>query len=172
MISKICIFMYNTCLCQYMSTYTSICKYMLSYPRIYAYIWEYTSIYIISNYLKKVCITAGFEPVISCILSAGVTTALRASTRRYYYFLSQGLYTLDCQLSSFPSPGGWCRTSGAGPAAPPAPAMTSPARASTWKSWSWPQRASDWHCGTGTQAALKRLTEARLRNICRQLLAS
>ncbi len=36
------------------------------------------------------------------------------------------------------------------------------------------QRASDWHChgGTGTQAALKRLTEARLRNICRLLLAS
>jgi hypothetical protein len=28
-------------------------------------------------------------------------------------------------------PGGWCRTSGAGPATPPAPAMTSPARAST-----------------------------------------
>ena len=29
------------------------------------------------------------------------------------------------------SPAGWCRTSGAGPAAPPTPAMTSPARAST-----------------------------------------
>ncbi len=30
---------------------------------------------------------------------------------------------------------------GAGPAAPPAPTMTSPARTSTWKSWSWPHRA-------------------------------
>jgi hypothetical protein len=29
---------------------------------------------------------------------------------------------------------------------------------------------SGWHCGT--QAALKRQTEALLRNICRQLLAS
>ena len=29
-------------------------------------------------------------------------------------------------------PPGWCRTSGAGPAAPPPPAMTSPARTSTW----------------------------------------
>ena len=53
MISKICIFMYNTCLCQYMLTYTMICKYMLSYPNIYAYIWEYTRIYKISNNLKK-----------------------------------------------------------------------------------------------------------------------
>ena len=159
----------------FMSVYVNIYKYMQVYAILSSYIRVYMGIYAyIQNFkqFEKVCITAGFEPVISCILSAGVTTALRASTRRYYYFLSQGLYTLDCQLSSFPSPGGWCRTSGAGPAAPPAPAMTSPARASTWKSWSWPQRASDWHCGTGTQAALKRLTEARLRNICRQLLAS
>ncbi len=140
-----------------------------SYIRVYMGIYEY-----IQNFkqVEKLCIIAGFEPVTSCILSAGITTALRASTRRYYCFLSQGLYTLDCQLSSFPSPGGWCRTSGAGPAAPPAPAMTSPARASTWNSWSWLQRASDWHCGTVTQAALKQLTEARLRNIFRQLLAS
>ena len=29
-------------------------------------------------------------------------------------------------------PGGWWRTSGAGPASPPAPAMTSPGRASAW----------------------------------------
>ncbi len=54
-----------------------ICKYMLSYPRIYAYIiYAY-----IQNFkqFEKLCITAGFEPVISCILSAGFTTALQAS---------------------------------------------------------------------------------------------
>ena len=160
-----------------MSVYVNIYYVMQVYAILSRYIHVYTRICVyIQNFklFEKNCISAGFEPVISCILSADSTTALRASTRRYYYFLWKGLYTLDCQLSSFPSPGGWCRTSGAGPAAPPAPAMTSPApgRSSTWKSWSWPQRASDWHCGTGTQAALKRLTEARLRNICRQLLAS
>ena len=53
MIFKICIFIYHTCLCQYMSTYTMTCKYMLSYPSIYVYIQEYTRIYKISNNLKK-----------------------------------------------------------------------------------------------------------------------
>ncbi len=155
----------------YVKIYHDIQVYAIlsSYIRLYMGIYAYTQNF---KQFEKLCITAGFEPVISCILSAGLTTALPASTRKYYCFLSQGLYTLDFQLSSFPSPGGWCRTSGAGSAAPPAPAMTLPAWASTWKSWSWLQRASDWHCGTVTQAALKRLTEARLRNICRQLLAS
>ena len=36
-----------------------------------------------------------------------------------------------CQYISTVVPGGWWRTSGAGPAAPPAPAMTSPAQVST-----------------------------------------
>ncbi len=39
------------------------------YTRIYAYIQNF-------KHFEKLCITAGFEPVISCILSSGFTTAL------------------------------------------------------------------------------------------------
>ena len=57
------------------------------------------------------------------------------------------------------SPGGWCRMSGAGPAAPPPPAMTSPGRASTWIS-RMPKSAAR----QDLAAAMWRRTAARLRN--------
>ncbi len=57
------------------------------------------------------------------------------------------------------SPGGWWRTSGAGPAAPPDSAMTSPARASTWISLM--PRSAALHAG---EWRMRRLTCARLRN--------
>ena len=56
-------------------------------------------------------------------------------------------------------PPGWCRTSGAGPAAPPPPAMTSPARTSTWISRK-PRSAAR----QGLEAAMCRRTAARLWN--------
>ena len=70
----------------FMSVYVNIYKYMQVYAILSSYIRVYMGIYAyIQNFkqFEKVCITAGFEPVISCILSAGVTTALRASPRRY-----------------------------------------------------------------------------------------
>ena len=58
-------------------------------------------------------------------------------------------------------PSGWCWTSGAGPAPPPAPAMTSLVRTSTWISRipSLAARHLD-----GLEAAMWRQTAARLRN--------
>ena len=67
----------------FMSVYVYIYKYMQVYAILSSYIRVYMGIYAyIQNFkqFEKVCITAGFEPVISCILSAGVTTALLAST--------------------------------------------------------------------------------------------
>ena len=60
---------------------------------------------------------------------AALTTAPRALIPGCV--CAQYQYVRFC-IAGSTSPGGWCRTSGAGPAAPPAPAMTSPARASTW----------------------------------------
>ncbi len=68
------------------------------------------------------------------------------------------------------SPGGWCRTSGAGPAAPPASAMTSPP---AWASSTWivrmPAAAAVWH---GFEAAMWRRTQAAARSKNRQRLES
>ena len=60
-------------------------------------------------------------------------------------------------------PSGWWRTSGAGPAAPPAQAMISLVRASTWTriSSSWKPRLAVQHC---LEAAMWCQTAARLRN--------
>ena len=60
---------------------------------------------------------------------AALTTAPRALIP--HSVCARYQYVRFC-IAGSTSPGGWCRTSGAGPAAPPAPAMTSPARASTW----------------------------------------
>ena len=56
-------------------------------------------------------------------------------------------------------PGGWCRTSGAGPAAPPSPVMTSPDRASTRIS-----RKPSSAAKQALVALMWRRTPARLRN--------
>ncbi len=74
----------------FMSVYVKIYKNMQVYAILSSYIREYTRIYqYIQNFkqFEKLCITAGFEPVILCILYDGFTTALLASTRWYYYFL-------------------------------------------------------------------------------------
>ncbi len=69
----------------------------------------------------KKCIITWFEPRTLCIPASCLNhyaTSIHASIWRFTVY--------DYDL-----PGRWCRTSGAGPAAPPSPAMTSPARAST-----------------------------------------
>ncbi len=60
-----------------MTVYTGVWSFIRVYQSIYAYI-------LFSKLFEKICITAGFEPVISCILSAVITTTRQASTRRYY----------------------------------------------------------------------------------------
>ncbi len=73
----------------FMLVYVKIYKNMQVYTILSAYIRVYTLIYAyIQNFkqFEKLCITMGFEPVISCILSNGITTALQASTRRYCFF--------------------------------------------------------------------------------------
>ncbi len=88
-----CIYLYNKCLRQFMSiykAYTMIYKNMQAYHIMIQYIRVYTRIYAYIQIFKTIsnlCITTGFEPVIStisCILSAGITTALQESTRWYY----------------------------------------------------------------------------------------
>ncbi len=70
------IYLYNECSDKYISInnqYTMICEFV------------YTRIYVkkkVSKQFEKIWITAGFEPGISCILSAGITTALQASTHQ------------------------------------------------------------------------------------------
>ena len=61
----------------YMIAYTGLWYFISIYRSTYAYI-------LFSKQYEKRCITAGFEPVISCILSAVITITLLASTRRYY----------------------------------------------------------------------------------------
>ena len=106
MLYNFCISVYLTCLCQYMSRYNVfnwIYKNMPVYAIFYVYIPVYTRIYsyiqIFKTYLK-ICITAGFKPVISCILFAGITTALRASTRRYCSSLDPLLFRVTWRLVS------------------------------------------------------------------------
>ena len=143
-------------LCQDIQEYASICYLILVYTRIYANIRVYTK----------------FQTIWKIMHNGGIWTRNLVHTFHWHYHctvsvhtsvlpsLWPGIYTLLCPLSCLESPCGWCLTSGAGPAAQPAQAMTSPARASTW-SWPGPlQRASDsgWH--GGTQTALKLQTEA------------
>ena len=72
----------------------------------------------------------GLEPRTSCTLhscSYHCTTSVDTNSDfGWYKTVGYGIHLIT-------SPAGWpgCRTSGAGPAAPPTPAMTSPARAST-----------------------------------------
>ena len=73
------------------SVYISICLiylYMIAYTGLWYFIRVYSSTYyayiLFSKQYEKRCIAAGFEPVISCILSAVITITLLASTRRYY----------------------------------------------------------------------------------------
>ncbi len=77
----------------------------------------------------------GFEPEISCILSADITTALkmcRLQHRDIYQQFSNELEYISCYCPRLYVPGGWCRIDGAGPAEPQPPAITSPARAWIW----------------------------------------
>ncbi len=128
---------------------------MLSYARIYAYIREYTRIYKFQTISKSmhICeirtrnLVHTFHRHYHC--TASVNTSV--------LFFRPGLYTFGCPLSSFASPGGWCRTSGAGSAAPNAPAMTSPALASTC---SWPQQPS------GILTTWHKRVQTRLYHVC------
>jgi len=81
------------------------------------------------NECAKWCITRDSITRSHADCKAALTTAPRALIPDCVCARYQ--YVWFC-IAGSTSPGGWCRTSGAGPAAPPAPAMTSPARASTW----------------------------------------
>ena len=70
---------------------------------------------------KKIA-RVGFEPRTSCI-ALFCLNHFASSVHANY---------ISVQDNNTVLPGGWWRTSGAGPAPPPAPAMTSPGRASTW----------------------------------------
>ncbi len=94
---------------------------MLVYTRIYAYIRVYTQIYAyIQNFkqFEKLCITAGFEPVISCILSAGITTTASVNTSvllfpftgTIYIRFSSLLFRVTWQLVSDVQRGTRCAT--------------------------------------------------------------
>ena len=80
-------------ICKYMThipVYTTIYYYIQAYAISFVYISIYPcmSEYIqFSKHVEKLCISAEFEPVISCILPAVFTTTLRASTRRFYILL-------------------------------------------------------------------------------------
>ncbi len=85
MYHNIGIYLYNEGSRQYMSfynSYTMIYSNMQVYPISKLYIFVYTRIdaYIrISKQFEKLCINTGFKPVISCTLSAGITTSVNTS---------------------------------------------------------------------------------------------
>ena len=108
------------------------------------------------NECAKLCITQDSNTPSHADCKAALTTAPRALIPDCVYAPYQ--YVWFC-IAGSTSPGGWCRTSGAGPAAPPAPAMTSPARASTWMV-RMPAFAAR-HAG---EAAMCRRTAVRCRN--------
>ena len=85
----------------------------------------------------------------SCILSG----CLNRCATRVDNMIRRNVVLVNCL------PGGWCRTSGAGPAAPPSPAMTSPDRASTRIS-----RKPSSAAKQALVALMWRRTPARLRN--------
>ncbi len=64
----------------YLSVYTGLWYFIRIYRSTYSYI-------LFSKQYEKRCITVGFKPVISCILSAVITITLLASTRWYYICL-------------------------------------------------------------------------------------
>ncbi len=86
-------------------------------------------VFLEKNEFAKLCITRDSNSRSHADRKAALTTAPRALIP--YCVCARYNYVRFC-IAGSTSPGGWCRTSGAGPAAPPAPAMTSPARASTW----------------------------------------
>ena len=86
-------------------------------------------VFLEKNEFAKLCITRDSNLRSHADRKAALTTAPRALIPDCVCARYQ--YVRFC-IAGSTSPGGWCRTSGAGPAAPPAPAMTSPARASTW----------------------------------------
>ena len=78
----------------YMIVYTGLWYFIRVYRRTYAYI-------LFSKQYEKRCTTAGFEPAISCILSAVITITLQASTRRYYRCISTNpFYPMDVAICS------------------------------------------------------------------------
>ena len=125
------------------------------------YIQVQTCIYGFFTKSKK-CIMPGIEPMTSCI----PTGCLNRYATRVDNMVRRNVVLVNCL------PGGWCRTSGAGLAAPPSPAMTSPDRASTRISLK-PRSAAK----QALAALMWRRTAARLRNsprleslpVCEQL---
>ena len=99
----------------------------------------------------KLCIISGFELKISCIPRGSAdhcTTSVDADICLCMALVC--LLGLGC-IAGRTSPFGWCRTSGAGPAAPPAPAMASPAWAFrvTWIPRARTQKSG--HSGSGAR---------------------
>ena len=81
-------------------------------------------VFLEKNEFAKLCITRDSNSRSHADRKAALTTAPRALIQDCVCARYQ--YVRFC-IAGSTSPGGWCRTSGAGPAAPPAPAMTSPA---------------------------------------------
>ena len=103
------------------------------YPAMYQVYLTKLLVYLgISQYIiiGKISIMQGLEPQTLCTVhscSYHCTTSVDThSDFGWYKTVGHGIHLIT-------SPAGWpgCRTSGAGPAAPPTPAMTSPALAST-----------------------------------------
>ena len=126
------------------------CSYMVSTdPNNFIHgIYSSKYVYTIFSRNKKTCIIAGLEPMTLCILTSchnHLATSVIAMTGRVIVYVYSSL-----------DAGPGCRTSGAGSASPPSPAMTSPARASKrialkpWPPGLWP--LATWqlrcHCGS------------------------
>ena len=107
------------------------------------------------------------------------------SHERWYYAAFDNVY-YGCQGKSWGmSPAGWCQTTGAGRAAPPAPAMTSPAQASTWisrkpswaawhglEAWWWIQQVlRDWSVCAVAQARHKTRFDTTSLRLFAQILS-
>ncbi len=112
------------------------------------YIQVQTCIYYCFTKSKK-CIMSEIEPMTSCILAS----CLNRCATRVDSTYGRNVVLVHCLR------GGWCSTSGAGSAAPPSPAMTSPDRASTRISLK-PRSAAK----QALAALMWRRTAARLRN--------
>ena len=117
--------------------YTCTYWYVLSCTvtlNVYTGMYQHILVCIGTKHIEKICIIIGFELTTSCIVSA-CPNRLAMCVNTSVLFKSSGWnLTLNCGTARAMSPGGWCQTSGVGPAAPPPPAMTwpPPARASTW----------------------------------------
>ena len=106
----------------------ALSKYILStYQYIHQYTW-FIALYTMFSSKKRICkIMYNLRNSNSrshADRKAALTTAPRALIQDC---VCARYHSVWFCIAGRTSPGGWCRTSGAGPPAPPAPAMTSPA---------------------------------------------